>query len=281
MKFAMRFVLTLVLLHFSIDAKDVSASPPLNEVRSEYFVIHTSAQAGPSPGKVLSLCEELRSELCRVWGLTDRARKWDPLCEIVVHPSAASYLASVGPEAAQTRGCSRIELDNGKVSRRRIDLQMDADGSLSALAHELTHVVLADRFHGKPPAHWLDEGIATLADSRAKQLLHERDCQDALSSGHALPLQQLLNLEEFTSPAQMPAFYGQSLSLVSMLARQRTPQQLIDFAVDARDSGYPFALKKHYGINSVAELDFIWRAHAKASRHVGPSSPLLIASLRP
>lgn len=281
MKFAIWFVLTIALHHSAIVSRGVSASPPHQEVRSAYFVIYTSAQVGPNPNKVLTLCEELRSELCRVWGVADGAKKWDPLCEIVVHPSPASYLASVGPEAAQTRGCSRIELYMGNVSRRRIDLQMDADGCLSALAHELTHVVLADRFHGTPPAHWLDEGIATLADAREKQLLHERDCQDALSCGNVLPLQQLLNLEEFASPAQMPAFYGQSLSLVSMLARERTPQQLIDFAVDARDRGYPFALKKHYGINSVAELDVKWRAHAKTSRQAGPRSPVLIASLRP
>jgi hypothetical protein len=274
--------MALCVAVFACSIKAQSPSTLFNSgVTSEHFIAYTPRQGGPSSADVLELCEQLRSELCRVWCVGGGDHKWTPLCEIVVHPTLESYLLAVGPAAAQTRGCSLIELARGQVSRRRIDLRIDSDGSLSALAHELTHVVLADRFHGKPPAHWLDEGIATLADTREKQMLHERDCQEAVMSGRALSMHTLLHLEQFTSPDQMPAFYGQSLSLVNMLARQSTPEQLIDFAVDARDRGYALALKKHYGIQSVAELEIKWRVYAANARHAAPNSPVLISSLRP
>lgn len=281
----MKALLWIALFFLSAFASTANGQMPSTTfaggVASEHFVAFTPLRGGPSAEGVLRLCERLRSELCSVWGVSGPSHRWEPLCEIIVHPTADSYLQAVGPAAAQTRGCSLIELHMGKVSRRRIDLQIDSDGSLSALAHELTHVVLADRFHGRPPAHWLDEGIATLADTREKQLLHERDCQEALASGRAMSLQHLLHLEQFTSADQMPAFYGQSLSLVMMLADQRTPKQLIDFAVDAQDQGYAAALKKHYGIQDVAELEAKWRAYAQAARHKRSRPLVLVASLRP
>ncbi|MGN6547679.1 MAG: hypothetical protein ACTHK7_21700, partial [Aureliella sp.] len=242
------------------------------------FHVH-SFGGGPPVGDVLELCESLRTELRRVWGPRGDA-PWAPRCEVVLHPSLASYLGAVGPGAAQTKGCSTIELHSGRISKRRIDLRIEPDGALSALPHELTHIVLADRFGGQQPPHWLDEGIAMLADTRDKQFLHARDCHDALASGRSLPLGQLLNFNGFSSADQMPAFYGQSLSLVQMLARQDNPQRVVDFAVDSMNHGYPRALQKHYGIGSIDELEARWRAFA-ASQAQSPHRPLVTVRFKP
>ena len=228
---------------------------------SSWFEV-TSFAGGPSSERVLALCEETRAELFRVWVEQSEATSWEPRCKINLHPTRAHYVRKVGVEAGQTNGCSSIQLHDGKVVLREIDLLLDHAGELTALPHELTHVILADLLKGRQPPHWLDEGIAMLADTPAKQNLHLRDCREAMVSAKAMPTSQLLALETFTSPEQMPAFYGQSLLLVKMLADQSSPATIIQFANDSLDQGTVAALKTHYEINGLDELERAWKAYA-------------------
>jgi hypothetical protein len=234
------------------------------EASSDHFYVQASA-GGPSAESMLKLCESLRNELQQTWGGKEPPQSWQPKCQVVVHATRAEYLKIVGPGGSQTTGSSLIEVESGKVTSRRIDLLLEPQGIVSALPHELTHVILADRFNGRQPPRWLDEGIAMLADTREKQLLHERDCRDAIASNQAIPLGELLRLSEFTSAAQVPAFYGQSLSLVHMLATKDKPEKLIDFALDAIDQGYDQALQNHYGIEGANKLERQWRRHAASN----------------
>ena len=150
-------------------------------------------------------------------------------------------------------------LKSGVIANRRIDLVLDQQGALTALPHELTHVILADCFAGRQPPLWIDEGIAMLADTHEKQMLHERDCLDALSSKNTLPIGALVRLEQFFSSNQVAPFYGQSLSLVRMLAQQKSPETLIEFAKDSMDKGIETALNHHYQIEDIRELESRWR----------------------
>jgi hypothetical protein len=111
-------------------------------------------------------------------------------------------------------------------------------------------------------------------------MLHQRDCENALRSGSALRVIDLLMLDEFTSPEQVPAFYGQSLSLVSYLAQQDRPSRVVEFAATAMHAGYDRALREHYGIDCVAGLERRWRQHfvvAQNARH----SPLFAVGRLP
>lgn len=236
--------------------------PTAASAASSAFFVVQAFPAGPNASDVLGLCEQLRAELRQHWGVREQSQSWEPRCRIVLHGSTESYLAAAGAQAARTKGCATIRLQDGRIAARQIDLLVEPDGTLPALPHELTHIVMADRFLGRQPPHWFDEGVAMLADARDKQLLHERDCRDALATGRSLPLSTLLQLEQFTSPDQLPAFYGQSLSLVRMLSQDRKPETLLHFAADSQEVGYVQALRRHYGIGSVHELEARWRAHA-------------------
>jgi hypothetical protein len=243
--------------------------PPAISTRSEGFVV-TSYRGGPSAPLILKQAEQLRRQLCETWLGETSAAAWKPRCEIVIHPTQTRYLQAVGRGGGQTTGSSLVESQSGRIVTRRIDLVADARGEFSALAHELTHVILADRFEGRQPPRWLDEGIALMSDSAKKQSLHQRDCRTALNDGTALRLPELLSLDHFTSSHQVAPFYGQSHSLVRYLADRDEPAKVLVFAEAAMEHGYDRALAHHYEIKSVAELERHWRAHASRS-HVTPA----------
>lgn len=255
-----RYLPFLLTIGFGSVCGDSQAFGDSDAIRSssQWFEIQ-SFQGGPSADQVLELCEVLRAELFRVWGGVDNSLKWEPRCKIQLHQTRTSYMQKVGSNGGQTSGCSLIRMDSGKIVCREIDLLLNQLGELPALPHELTHIVLADKFRGRQPPHWIDEGIAMLADTVAKQNLHGRDCHEAIMSGNAMSVYQIVTLDSFSSPGQMPAFYGQSLSLVRMLAERASPEKIVEFANDSLDRGMEVALKHHYSLGSIDELEKAWR----------------------
>jgi len=204
--------------------------------------------------------------------------RWEPKCTVVIHRSRDEYREQVGPGSDQTSGSSLIRLAPGGVLHRRIDLLVDDDGGVSALQHELTHVVLADAFDGRKPPPWMDEGIATLEDPESKRELHRRDCREAIHDGVAFRVAELFSLEQLSHPNQVAVFYGQSLSLTRFLVERRDPKRLIAFVHDAQKLGYEHAVRSHYGFENVAELEHAWRkfeteGHKSREGHAGGQVP--------
>ncbi len=203
-------------------------------------------------------CESWRQHLQAKWLGSNADHTWTPRCTVVVHARRDTYRAAIGRGGEQTFGSSLIDVRDGKVSTRRIDLLCDPRGTISALGHELTHVVIADAFPaGRPPA-WANEGAAVLADSTAKQQLHRRDLDYSLQTRAAFHSAQLLQLADYPSPHRIPAFYGQSASLIAFLGDTSGSERLIPFIRGASDQGYDRALREHYGIEGVVDLQRRW-----------------------
>lgn len=221
---------------------------------------------GPDAGKLGQRAEELRQQLQNRWlgGVSQTA--WASRCQIVVHESRAAYARSVGWSAQATKGSSLIRVSGGKVSFRRLDLMGDGDAEPSALAHELSHVVLADHFRGQQPPRWADEGIALLSDGCRKQSLHRRDCSNALRQGENLPLVELLTSQTLRNPDRIGAFYGQSLTLVELLLHRGSAEVLLSFLEMANQSGYDVALRTHYGLDGIGDLEPVWRESVLGGR---------------
>ncbi len=229
------------------------------------FLIRTY-RGGPDQQQVLKCCLGLRKQLQQYWLPTGKLTAWSPPCEIVLHRTRAAYLRAVGGQGGQTKGSSLIQFDRQRIVKRRVDLLVNDRGETPALLHEIAHVFLADLFPGQRPPRWIDEGIATMVDSAEKQILHHRDCREALTSGTALRVGHLLTLQEFQSAEQVAPFYGQSLSLVRFLAEQDKPSQLIAFSKTAMAHGYDHALRQFYGFDGVADLEQRWQDYATAAR---------------
>lgn len=215
--------------------------------------------------KVIRAVESLRCELATAWLAEPAPGRWKPKCDIVLHTTAAAYLAAV-PGGDNTVGSSVIDLAAGRVARRRIDIRADRPGWLrAALGHELTHVVLADRFtDGRLPA-WADEGMAVLADSAAKQEAHRRDLHVARSSRRTFRLVELFALAGYPPAERQAAFYGQSASLVRYLVSRGTREQFVRFVGAADKEGFDSAVRDIYGLRGVSDLERHWLQYVGTS----------------
>jgi hypothetical protein len=242
-------------------------------VKSPSFEVY-SYRGGPTTESMLKHCQSLREELHKKWLGTPFYEPWEPCCKVVLHATRNSYIQAIGRGGIRSYGSSLIRSDGKRIAKRRIDLLANPDGQFTALTHELTHVILADRFVADHPPLWANEGIATLADSATKRSLHRNDCMAALRNGTSFRMIDLLQLDQFTSPHQVPAFYGQSLSLVQFLVERDEPSKFVPFLELAKEEGYDHALREVYDIDGVVQLETLWRDFAasggKTSTHTSP-----------
>jgi Peptidase MA superfamily len=230
--------------------------------------------------------EELRGQLREKWlaesAETGERASWTPKCQIVLHPNQQSYVAAVGRGSEHTVGSSLVGVDHDQIKSRRIDLVGGrADFLSAALPHELTHVVLKDRFISTSIPRWADEGTAILADTRAKQGRHRNDLTDAFHRHATFAAASLITMEDYPGPDRMGAFYGQSVSLAEFLIDRKRPSRFVEFIELAGTEGYDAALRQCYGIANVDELDHQWRAYvASGATAKSTATPNSLASAR-
>jgi hypothetical protein len=212
-------------------------------------------------------CEQLAAASRGAWLGKNRLIDWTPKCDVVVHPHVTEYVQALGPGSEQTTGCATIRLDGGRVVLRRIDLRADGvDWNSEVLPHELTHVVLADRFCTIQIPPWADEGIALLAESpdRMKQRLGE--LRQIASGGFLYGARDLVAIKTNPQSAFRPLFYGQSLALVSLLLDCGSREQLLQFVEASQTKGFDAALRGVYGDRRLAELERRFNAYTMTDR---------------
>ena len=234
--------------------------------RGGWFVVETEnfqicCDESEAPARHLARhAETLRTEFRSRWLGDKSSAPWTPKCEIVLHSSQKSYVGAVGPGSERTAGSSLVNVREDRVTSRRIDLLGGRTEFLSAaLPHELTHIVLKERFTSTAMPRWADEGIAILADGEAKQGRHAKDLRDALTYRSTFSLPALLTMDEYPRSDRWGAYYGQSASVAKFLIDRKNAETFMGFVERATASGYDAALRECYGISGVAELDRQWR----------------------
>lgn len=204
-------------------------------------------------------CEALRRQLQETW-FGDAANDWSPRCDIIVHPTVAGYVRELGAGSRNSSGCATVDVERGQVVKRRIDLRADADDWLiSALPHELTHVILAEKFADKQIPRWADEGMAILTEPVIRQTIRRTAMQRAVTRTPPYGAAELMSIREYPQGARRDAFYGQSASLVAYLIERDSPARFLEFLQLGQKLGIERALTDVYGIRSLAELDTRWR----------------------
>lgn len=201
-------------------------------------------------------CEQLAATSKEAWLGKGCRGDWAPKCDVVVHPSTTEYAQALGPGSEQTTGCASLRLDGGRVVLRRIDLRADGvDWNTEALPHELTHVVLADRFCKTQIPPWADEGIALLAESPERMKPRLGELRRVAANGFLYGARDLITIKTSPQPEFRPLFYGQSLALVSLLLDCGSRAQLLQFVELSQAKGFDGAFRAVYGGRRLAEFD--------------------------
>ena len=209
---------------------------------------------------IAELCEQHRAALQKKWTSSPQPG-WNPRCEIVVYPTRTDFLRKLGPQAQGSSGATTIDVDQGQIRSRRIEIRGDAvDWQREVLPHELTHVVLADEFPKQRIPPWADEGIAILAESGHRLAQRRLDLEHAVQRGTFIDVQQVLAVEDGPQLTQRDAFYAESVSLAAFLIRRGGSKKLIEFVHSAQSDGYQQAVKQHYGFTSLDQLETHWYA---------------------
>jgi hypothetical protein len=246
-------------------------SPPTwHVVETANFKIYSYGVSGVT-SETATACEALRSQLAARW-LTDADQPWSPKCNLVLHTSDEGYLREVGAAGRSTAASTLVDRTAGRVTLRRIDVRANRAGwQAGALGHELTHVLLADRFARHALPRWVDEGVAILADTSEKQRRHRADLEQALAARREFRLIELVTLSDYPEAHRWGTFYGQSASLVEYLVARFGERSFVEFVQAAGEHGYEQALARAYQLSS-AELERQWRAHATAGKLMGRES---------
>ena len=209
--------------------------------------------------RLAECCETWRTRLRKTWITHADAAHWQPKCDVCVHPGKSAYNTALNRPGDTSVGSTMMNFDQGRAVLRRIDLRADAsDWSNAALPHELTHVVLGERFGGHALPRWADEGIAMLSESLEKHRERLGNLRDVLARRQSLGIGDLVRIDRLPASHQRDAFYGQSVALTSLLIRQSTPAQFADFIEDAQARGINPALKQHYNFDGLAALQQKW-----------------------
>lgn len=255
----------LVLLIVSEGTAD-----PERVAQSQNFVVRTHSVAAHP---VARRCEAELSRLHERWRGATPPVVWKPRCEVIVHGSVESYQQAVGSRGARTSGSSRVQKRRDGTVYRRIDLfGGQGRAALSALSHELTHLVFADCFSERRSPAWIEEGAAVLADHADKRRRHNRDLLYAIESDTLIPLQRLLSHKSSYQGWQRAVFYGQSASLVRFLMNRGDTKQFIKFVEWSVTKGYESALAEVYGIKDVREFERLWLSSlTNEGEHASPA----------
>lgn len=222
--------------------------------------------------KVGDAAEKYRHDLASYW-IGRPLPAWPTPCPVVV--VAGPNLAAQGETNYHTSPVRDFQMQVVGTPERILD---------SVLPHEVTHTVLATHF-GRPLPRWADEGICTTVEHESEKNKHEAKLREFLSTRRGIAMNQLFLLTEY--PNDVLPMYAQGYSVCRFLIEQQDAPTFIEFLSDyMRSPSWTENIKKHYGYDSLAELQQYWLAwvsegsgpverFAKNSR---PNSPAPIAS---
>ncbi len=220
-----------------------------------FRILHNQPRAFAE--QVALAAEKGRALLCDRW-LADAADRWTPRCDIWLYATPDEYSRATGV-SAQMPGHSTTHGEGQRIIARRIDLRCDHAGLLSAvLPHEITHVVIADRFGEKRVPPWANEGMAVLSEPREQLAKHCGNVPRYWREGRLYSVAQMVRMGDYPPPAEMGSFYAQSVMLVDFLVAQKGPRTFVRFLEDIGYFGYEPALQQHYGW-SRAQMEQLWQ----------------------
>ena len=204
------------------------------------------------------LCEDSRTAIRQRWLSTSGTANWSIKCDVYLYPTPAEYQQKTR-FPADSWGFADLEIGNGQVWMRKLDLRSDNEARVFNVAiHELTHVILADRFAHQQIPRWADEGIALNSEPATRQKDMRGWLAAEIKQGRGFTLHQLLSMQHYPQNKHLgDLFYAQSGSLVEFLLSQNSDSEegVLRF-VESSQRG----LDKPLSGVTLAKLESEWKA---------------------
>jgi hypothetical protein len=131
-----------------------------------------------------------------------------------------------------------------------------ASGSI--LNHEIAHTVFATRFpHPRRLPPWAEEGIASRYDDESVIAVRRQEVKSWLRQGRVPRLAVILSAEAFDSFDDTQ--YAAAESLVSFLTTLGDKPTVVRFAEDGQKFGWNTAIRTHYRMSDLQQLQSEWQ----------------------
>lgn len=271
-----RLLLTLLWL---IPATKSFAAPQRG-VRSENFIIYAE---DPEHAQQISIAaEKYRKKLAKEW-LGKEMPQWSDPIPVTV---------KVGQIGAG--GDTRFNFQfYQKTQQYEVHgWNMRVQGSLerildSVLPHEITHTVLASYFRCPLP-RWADEGASTLCECESERSRQMHLLKEVMGSNTQYQLHELMSIMEYPQDSHsVYKLYAQGYSLADLLVQLGGRRKFLKFLEDVLTNrhnerfDWNNALKRHYQIQGVQDLDYQWKNWVMAGSPEARDPEQFLAALRP
>lgn len=197
--------------------------------------------------------EEYRRELAKDW-LGSELPPWDQPCRL-----------RVNTDRITPSGHTSFVFNDGEV----YDWDMIVQGPLetildSVLPHEISHTIFASHFRAPVP-RWADEGASLLAENEAERERQRALVAQLLKNSRRIPLREMVTLVEYPHDhRRVLALYAQGHSVAEFLVMPGGKARYLAFLKSAGQHGWDRALVRHYGFQSIEELELYWSRWVEA-----------------
>jgi len=215
--------------------------------------------------KTGDLAEHYRKTLAIEW-LGKELPRWQKPCPISVQ---------VGNMGAG--GVTSFAFTNrGVPINWTMSIQGPPDRVLDAvLPHEITHTIFATHF-GRPLPRWADEGACTTVEHISERKKQERMLINFLTHNRGIAFNRMFAMKEY--PRDVMPLYSQGYSLARYLIAQGGRRKFVEYVGDGMNwNNWTAATKKHYGIDSLSNLQLTWLDWVRQGSP-DTADPTLIAS---
>ena len=216
--------------------------------RSTNFIV--TAPDAAAAEQIAKMAEKCREELAIAW-LGKTLPNWYRPCPIT---------AKIGQIGAG--GATTFTFDRGEVGGWKMEVQGTLERILdSVIPHEVNHTIFACHFR-RPLPRWADEGAATLVEHVSERKRQETTLNSVIRTQRFIPLGELLSMAEYPKGQQVYTMYAEGYSLADFLVRGTGDEgrtKFLNLIRDAEKGGWDRAFQKHYGFQTLGELEANWK----------------------
>jgi hypothetical protein len=106
-----------------------------------------------------------------------------------------------------------------------------------------------------PP--WANEGVASREDSQHRKQIRQGILRSYVASGDWPSVGDLFDADKL--PAADQSSYAVATSVVEFLLSRGSATEMLDFAVDGKRTDWDVALRRHYALENVGDLQRNWQ----------------------